>query len=181
MLQIIIIVCVTHVQKNFWIWASIKHLLTKYQIFTILPQILHFHKNRNFSSIFAIFETNCFIPINFMAGACQEYFFFLIFTSCEPLNICFIHTVGNQNWSYSYYRSRISYFCLPWLHNGYVMRKYLLTSLFWWLLVYPKYCKMKQMQNHYHKRLEKKSYEAPLNSLSDSDSSHVNGNSVWHI
>ena len=44
-------------------------------IFTILPQISHFHKNRNFSSIFATFETNCFIPINFMVGACQEYSF----------------------------------------------------------------------------------------------------------
>ena len=29
---------------------------------------MHFHKFRNFSSIFATFETNCFIPINFMAG-----------------------------------------------------------------------------------------------------------------
>ena len=29
-----------------------KQLLTKYQIFTILPQISHFHKNCNFSSIF---------------------------------------------------------------------------------------------------------------------------------
>ena len=33
----------------------IKQLLTKYQIFTILPQISHFHKYRNFSSIFATF------------------------------------------------------------------------------------------------------------------------------
>ena len=76
MLQIITIICVTHVQKNFWIRASIKKLSTKYQIFTILPQISHFHKFRNFSSIFATFETNCFIPINFMAGICQEYSFF---------------------------------------------------------------------------------------------------------
>ena len=68
MLQIITIICVTHGQKNFWIRASIKKLLTKYQIFTILPQISHFHKFRNFSSIFATFETNCFILINFMAG-----------------------------------------------------------------------------------------------------------------
>ena len=36
--------------------ASIKQLLTKYQIFTILPQISHFHKYRNFSSIFATLE-----------------------------------------------------------------------------------------------------------------------------
>ena len=49
--------------------------MTKYQIFTILPQISHIHKFRNFSSIFATFETNCFIPINFMEGTCQEYSF----------------------------------------------------------------------------------------------------------
>ena len=70
-------------QKKFWIRASIKKFLTKYQIFTILPQISHFHKFCNFSSIFATFETNCFIPINFMAGTCQEYSF--IFASCHPL------------------------------------------------------------------------------------------------
>ena len=34
---------------------AIKQLLTKYQIFTILPQISHFHKYRNFSSIFCNF------------------------------------------------------------------------------------------------------------------------------
>ena len=47
--------CVTHVQKNFLNSSFIKQLLTKYQIFTILPQISHFHKYRNFSSIFATF------------------------------------------------------------------------------------------------------------------------------
>ena len=51
---------------------AFKKLLTKYQIFTILPQISHFHKFRNFSSIFATSETNCFIAKNFMAGTCQE-------------------------------------------------------------------------------------------------------------
>ena len=61
--------------KEFEIRASIKKLLTKYQIFTKLPQISHFHKFRNFLSIFATFETNCSIPINFMAGTCQEYSF----------------------------------------------------------------------------------------------------------
>ena len=54
-LQIIIIICVTRVQKHFKIRALIKQLLTKYQIFTILPQISHFNKYRNFSSIFATF------------------------------------------------------------------------------------------------------------------------------
>ena len=68
-------ICVTHVQKNFSIRTSIKQLLTKYQIFTKLPQIPHIHINLNFSSIFATFWTNCFIPIHFMAGTCQEYSF----------------------------------------------------------------------------------------------------------
>ena len=39
--SLITIICVTHVQKNFQIRASIKQLLTKYQIFTKLPQIPH--------------------------------------------------------------------------------------------------------------------------------------------
>ena len=34
--------------------------------------------------MFATFKTNCFTPINLMAGTCQEYSFF-IFASCEPL------------------------------------------------------------------------------------------------
>ena len=84
MLQIITIICVTHVQKIFWIRASIKKLLTKYQIFMILPQISHFHKFRNFSSIFATFETNCFIPINFY-GRDMSGILFFIFASCHPL------------------------------------------------------------------------------------------------
>ena len=54
-LQIIPIVCVTHVQKNFQIWTSIKQLWTKYQIFMKLPQISHIHNNRIFLSIFATF------------------------------------------------------------------------------------------------------------------------------
>ena len=41
-LQIITIICVTHVQKNFQIQVSIKQLLTKYQIFLILPKNLTF-------------------------------------------------------------------------------------------------------------------------------------------
>ena len=58
--------------------TSIEQLLTKYQIFTKFPQIPHFHKNHNFSSIFATSYTDCFIPINFMAGTCQEYTFSLL-------------------------------------------------------------------------------------------------------
>ena len=79
----------SHVCKRiFKIQALIKQLLTKYQIFTILPQISHFHKYRNFSSIFETFETNCFIPINLMAGTCQEYSF-SFFASCHPLRLGF--------------------------------------------------------------------------------------------
>ena len=76
--------CQTRAKEFLKIRASIKKLLTKYHIFTILPQISHFQQFRNFSSIFATFETNCFIPISFMAGTCQEYSFF-IFASCHPL------------------------------------------------------------------------------------------------
>ena len=47
--------CHTCAKEFFKIQALIKQLLTKYQIFTILPQISHFHKYRNFSSIFATF------------------------------------------------------------------------------------------------------------------------------
>ena len=38
--QIITIICVTYVQKNFKIRTLIKQLLTKYQFLTKLPQIV---------------------------------------------------------------------------------------------------------------------------------------------
>ena len=51
--------------------------------FTKLPQISHIRKNHNFSSIIGTFQTNCFYPINFMAGTCEEYSFpFLPVVSC---------------------------------------------------------------------------------------------------
>ena len=84
MRQIITIICVTHVQKNFKIRTLIKQLFTKYQFLTKLSQISHIHKNHNFSSIIGRFKTNCFYPINFMVGTCEEYSF--IFASCEPFN-----------------------------------------------------------------------------------------------
>ena len=40
-----------YVQKDCWIRALIKQLLTKYQIFTKLPQISHTHKNHNLLSV----------------------------------------------------------------------------------------------------------------------------------
>ena len=84
-LQIITIICVTHVQKNFWIRASIKKSLTKYQIFTILPQISHFHKFRNFSSIFATFETDQLLHLYKFYGRDMSGILSFIFASCHPL------------------------------------------------------------------------------------------------
>ena len=53
--QIITMIRVTHVQKDFKIQTLIKQLLTKYQIFMKLPQISHIHKNHNVSSIIGTF------------------------------------------------------------------------------------------------------------------------------
>ena len=71
-------------QKYFQIQTLIKQLLTKYQIFTKLPQISHIHRNRNF------FKYNW----NFLDQLLLSYKFhdrdvwgidFFIFASCEPL------------------------------------------------------------------------------------------------
>ena len=51
MRKIITVICVTYVQKDFWIRTLIKQFWTKYQFFTKLPQISHIRKNHNFSSI----------------------------------------------------------------------------------------------------------------------------------
>ena len=51
----ITIICVKYVQKDFYIQTLIKELLTKYRIFTKLPQISYIRKNHNFSSIIGIF------------------------------------------------------------------------------------------------------------------------------
>ena len=68
-----------------------KQLLTKYQIFTKLPQISHnIHKNRNFSSIIEKRLINCFYCIKFMAGTCKESTFFVfIFASCKSFRVKF--------------------------------------------------------------------------------------------
>ena len=42
-----------------------KQLLTKYQIFTILPQISHFHKNRNFFKYICNFLDRLLYPYKF--------------------------------------------------------------------------------------------------------------------
>ena len=46
--KIITVLCVTYVQKNFRFELLIKQLLTKYQFFKNLLQILHIYKNRIF-------------------------------------------------------------------------------------------------------------------------------------
>ena len=84
MLQIITIICVTHVQKNFEIRASIKQLVTKYQIFMILPQISHFHKNRNFLKYICNFLDQLLHPFKFY-GRDMTGILFFIFANCEPL------------------------------------------------------------------------------------------------
>ena len=86
-LQIIIIICVTHVQKIFKIQALIKQLLTKYQIFTILPQISHFHKYRNFSSIFCNFLDQLLHSYKFHGRDMSGIVLFFIFASCHPLKL----------------------------------------------------------------------------------------------
>ena len=75
-------ICVTHVQKNLQIRASIKQFLTKYQIFTILPKISHFHQIVLFQVYLQLFRPTA-SSLNFMAGTCQETSFsFLPVVSC---------------------------------------------------------------------------------------------------
>ena len=71
-------------KRIFLIRALIQQLLTKYQIFTILPKISHFHKYRNFSSIFCDFLDQLLHPYKFY-GRDMSGILFFIFASCEPL------------------------------------------------------------------------------------------------
>ena len=48
-------VCHTCAKEFLKFALQVSSYLQKYQFFMILPQILHFHKNRNCSSIFATF------------------------------------------------------------------------------------------------------------------------------
>ena len=57
--------------------------MSKYQIFTKLPQISHTHRNRKLKR-HNWKRTNCFFPIH--PGMCNESTFF-IFASYEPLNV----------------------------------------------------------------------------------------------
>ena len=61
-----------------------KQLLTKYQIFMILPQISFFHHYPNFSGIFATFLDQLLHPYKFYGRDTSGILFF-IFASCEPL------------------------------------------------------------------------------------------------
>ena len=72
---------VSHMCKRIF---KFEQLLTKYQIFTILPQISHFYKNRNFSGI-SNFLDQLFHPYKFF-GRDMSGILFFIFASCEPLS-----------------------------------------------------------------------------------------------
>ena len=87
-LQIITIICVTYVQKNFLNQASIKQLLTKYQIFTILPQISPFRKYRKYFKYICNFLGQLLHPYKFY-GRDMSGILFFIFASCEPLTSLF--------------------------------------------------------------------------------------------
>ena len=73
-------------KRIFKIQALMKQLLTKYQIFTILPQVSHFHKYRNFSSIFCNFLDQLLHPYKFHGRDMSGILFFIL-ASCHPL-IC---------------------------------------------------------------------------------------------
>ena len=102
-LRIITIICVTYVQKNLLIRTWIKQLLTKYQIFTKLPQIPRIRINRNFSSIFATFLDQLLHSYKFHGRNMSGILFFIfaswqqlknviIFThsACSPMSVLFL-------------------------------------------------------------------------------------------
>ena len=70
-----------------------KQLLTKYQFFKKLAQILHIHKNRNFSSI--------------------------IFATCEPLTRQWLDVFGDTCAHGGYFHQTRTWMCLPDLENLY--------------------------------------------------------------
>ena len=83
MRQIITMIRVTHVQKDFKIQTLIKHLLIKYQIFMKLPQISHIHNNHNFSSIIRhVNATKSYLHFDRFAEEailCSNFFCFSLF------------------------------------------------------------------------------------------------------
>ena len=65
--------------------------MTKYQIFMILPQISHFHKNRNFFKYICNFLDQLLHPCKFY-GRNMSGILVFIFASCEPLNEQLAHS-----------------------------------------------------------------------------------------
>ena len=85
--QILTIICVTYVQKNFKIRTLIKQLLTKYEFLTKLPQISYIHKNHNFFKYNNWnFLDQPFHPYKFHGSDMRGMYFF-VFASCEPLSV----------------------------------------------------------------------------------------------
>ena len=82
-------------KRIFGIRASIKQLFTKYQIFTILPQISHFHKYRNFFKYICNFLEQLLHPYKFH-GRDMSGILFFIFASCHPLTYIDPHDVSYQ-------------------------------------------------------------------------------------
>ena len=68
--------------------------MTKYQIFTKLPQISHIHKNRNFLEYICNFLDQLFHPYKFY-GRDMSGILFFIFANCEPLS----HTLHSVSFS----------------------------------------------------------------------------------
>ena len=60
--------------------------MTEYQIFTILPQISHFHKYRNFFKYVCNFLDQLLHPYKFY-GRDMSGILFFIFASCHPLRL----------------------------------------------------------------------------------------------
>ena len=81
--------------KEFFNSSFNKAVIDEISNFTILPQISHFHKNHNFSSVFSNFLDQLLHPYKFY-GRDMSGILFFIFASCEPLTIRFI-TEGVHN------------------------------------------------------------------------------------
>ena len=77
--------CCASDNHNYMCHTCAKEFLDSSFNYTVIDKISNFHDIApNFSSIFVTFWTNCFIPINFIAGTCQEYSFSFL-PVCEPL------------------------------------------------------------------------------------------------
>ena len=124
MLQIITIIWVTHVQKNFEIRTSIKHLLTNYQFFTKMPQIPQIHINRNFSYI-CNFLDQVLHPYKFH-GRDMSGILFFISTSREPLKIRWVAWFCVFNFLFPSLKPAVGY---PQTHIVYVLSLHVLVEV----------------------------------------------------